>query len=131
MPQVCFKRPAQGFTLIEMMVVVAVIGILAAVAYPSYQQYLRRAHRADAQAYLMDIAQLQQQYFTDSRAYAPDVATLNRPVPSTVSPFYTITITLGALPPSFVVTATAIGGQVPDGNLSLDNTGAKTPAALW
>lgn len=121
----------QGFTLIELMITVAVVGILAAIAYPSYQSYLRRGHRADAQAYMMDLAQRQQQYLTDNRAYAPDVNSLSAPVPANVAGFYTVQIVTGATPPTFTITATAKGSQAPDGNLSIDNTGAKAPSTKW
>jgi len=124
-------RKSRGFTLIELMIVVAIVGILAAIAYPSYQGHLRKGHRADAQAYLMDLAQRQQQYITDNRAYAGDVNSLSAPVPNSVAGFYTVQITPGATPPTFVITATAIGTQTPDGNLSIDNTGAKAPVGLW
>lgn len=120
-----------GFTLLELMIVVAIVGILATIAYPSYQSYMRRGHRADAQAYLMDLAQRQQQYFIDNRAYAPDIATLNAVTPSTVASFYTVQIATAATPPAFSVTATATGSQAPDGNLTINNAGAKTPADKW
>ncbi len=60
----------KGFTLIELMITVAVIGILAAVAYPSYQQYVQRANRADAQAIMMENAQFMERYFTTSGTYS-------------------------------------------------------------
>ena len=120
-----------GFTLIELMIAVVIVGILLSIAIPSYQGYVRKGHRADAQAYLMDVAQRQHQYFTDTRAYAATVDLLHVPVPQSLTKYYTVAITTGSTPPSFQVTATAIGSQLPDGDLSLSNTGAKTPADKW
>lgn len=59
----------QGFTLIELMVVVAIVGVLAAIAYPSYQDSVRRSARAEARAAMLNIAQLQERYFTDRGSY--------------------------------------------------------------
>lgn len=132
------KRPSAirvscGFTLIELAVVVAIIGILASIAYPNYTEYVRRGHRADAQSILMDISQRQRQYFTDNRSYADTLEKLNVTVPATVEPYYRIFVEPlpEAPPPSFVVTATAIGSQVADGDLSINNLGTKTPASKW
>lgn len=63
------KRAHRGFTLIEVMVVVVIVAILAAIAYPSYQEYMRRANRAEARATMMDIAQMQERYFSSNNAY--------------------------------------------------------------
>lgn len=127
-------KTKKGFTLIELMITVAVIGILAAVAYPSYQSYLIKGRRASAQSHLMDIAQRQQQYLLDARSYAPDLTTLNLTTPTDVSTYYTITITKpAATPPTFTATATPKAGtpQATDVTLSIDNTGQKTPAGKW
>lgn len=82
----------------------------------------------------MDIAQRQQQYFTDARSYASTVGDLNMTTPAKVSKFYTIAIVVDpGPPPSYTLTATPIAGsiQAPDGALSLDNTGNKTPSSKW
>ena len=78
----------------------------------------------------MDLAQRQQQYFTDNRSYALDAggvtaASILR-APSGPSSFYTIATTSRSVTPSFVITATAIGTQAADGDLSLDDTGTKS-----
>lgn len=125
------KKPA-GFSLIELLIVVVIIGVLAAIAFPSYQSYMMKGKRSSAQAHLMDIAQRQQQYLLDARSYAPDLATLNLTTPSNVSTYYTITFTVAAgTPPSFTITATPIGTQVTDGTLTINSAGVKTPADKW
>lgn len=127
----------RGFTLIELMIAVAIVAILAMVAYPSYISHLRKSHRAEAQAYMMDLAQREQQYFTDNRSYAVDGATtaaaqLNASAPpADLSSYYTIATAPRSVTPSFVITATAIGKQAVDGNLTIDDTGAKTPSGNW
>jgi type IV pilus assembly protein PilE len=124
----------RGFTLIELMMVVAIVAILAMVALPGYQQYVIRANRAAAQSEMYDIANREQQYFLANRVYA-DKATLNFPLSDKVSSKYTYDITVGAgVPPSFTITFTPYGTQLPDGNLVVGSDGTKTRAgdpAKW
>lgn len=127
-----YSRP-RGFTLIELMIAVAVVAILAAIAFPSYALFMKKSRRGDAEATLMDIAQREQQYLIDARAYA-DLPTLNPGVPADVSAYYTINIAAPPVaPPTFVITATPIAGspQAGDPVLTIDNTGAKAPANVW
>jgi type IV pilus assembly protein PilE len=130
-------RSRLGFTLLELLVVVAVVAILVAIALPSYSAHIRKGRRAAAETHLMDIAQRQQQYFLDTRGYASSVAALNLATPSDVSDYYVISITTAAgPPPAFTAKATPdpakdqavdLGGAA----LTVDSTGAKSPAGAW
>jgi len=129
------KRPShRGFTLIEVMITVVIIGTLLAIAVPAYSNYVIRGNRAAAQQHLMDLSQRETQTLADSRTYKDNVADLNMTTPTTVSKFYTISIvTSNGPPPTFTITATPIAGskQAADGNLSIDQAGAKLPATKW
>jgi type IV pilus assembly protein PilE len=124
-------KSARGFTLIELLIVVAIVGILAAIALTSYRAYVIRSNRSAAEAEMMQIANLEQQYLLANRAYA-DATTLNYSLPSSVSANYSYQITVGnGTVPSFTITFTAINNQVSDGDLSLASDGTKSPANKW
>jgi type IV pilus assembly protein PilE len=140
-------RKVSGFTLIELMIVVVVIGILAAVAYPSYQDHVRKGNRAAAQQLMLDIASRQEQYLLDARNYT---ATLGGSTGLNIAPqgwncttvntkctnsYYEITVAVTAaaanVPPAYTITADSIGPQAADGDLTLNSVGQKTPTAKW
>lgn len=126
-----------GFTLIEVMIVVAIIGILAAVAYPSYVDHLARSNRAEGQRELLRIANLQEQYFVESRVYTNDMTNLNLGA----SPFvtehghYSIAATFSSANATFILTASAQGAQASNDTgcttLTITNTGKKGPTGCW
>ena len=120
----------RGFTLLELMIVVAVVAILAAIAYPSYQDQIRKSRRAQAKADLVEYAALAERFHTTNNTYE------GFSLPVTVSPreagaavHYNLT-PAGAFTTAntFTITATPTTGQSADrcGTLSLNQAGVKT-----
>lgn len=134
----------KGFTLIELMIVVAIIGILASIAYPSYQQYVLRANRAEAQAILTEMAQFMERRFTTCGTYGTNLTCAGAAtLLSAVSPQgatgsaikYNVSFSAGPTATAFTLQAVPAGGQANDscGTLTLSNTGVQTPttAGCW
>lgn len=128
---------AGGFTLIELMIVVAIIGILSAIALPSYRQYVLQANRADAKAILMETAQFMERYFTTNNSYA-GAAVLSAVAPKGATGGairYNITFSVTPTASQYTLQAAPANNQTSDscGTLTLSNTGAQTPttAGCW
>ena len=128
---------AIGFTLIELMIVVAVITILGSIAYPSYMSYATRSKRSDAQQLMQEISLKEGQYILDARAYTGTLGSgglnISRSgwtcTTNCTSPNYTISAAVNnnATPFSYTITATPVSGsgQANDGTLTLTNTGER------
>lgn len=121
-------RYIQGFTLIELMIVVAVVGILSAIAYPSYTEYVRRGHRADARAGLLQAQQWLERAATATGQYPTADLPSALTWASDASKRYTIAIT-SSTSTSYTLTATpkSPGPQASDkcGTYTLSNTGLR------
>lgn len=124
------QSKASGFTLIELMIVVAVVAILAAVAFPSYQQHIRKSRRAEAQSFMLAVAGRQQQFLVDTRSYAATVAEVGIAVPTNVAQGYSMVLNVPAGGNTFTLTLTPTAVQSADacGTLAIDQGGTKTPA---
>lgn len=128
------KHHMNGFTLIELMIVVAIIGIIASIAVPSYQSHMRETRRSDAHNALLQLAGLQERYYLQNNSYAPDITTLNPPDVDSSEGYYNLTVVGDAS--TFTVTATAdpAEAQAADAGctaINLTQAGQKTPANCW
>jgi len=127
----------KGFTLIEVMIVVAVIGILAAIAYPSYQNSVLKAQRADAHESLLRIQQAQEKWRVNNATYTTDLADLNVNATS-MEGYYTLSIDAGATGVGYTARASKTSGLTEKAPCNVDLTlvvnGAsvtRAPAACW
>lgn len=143
-------KSQRGFTLIELMIVVAIVAILAVVAVPSYRAYVVKSNRAAAESFMLQASNREEQIMLDMRQYVavasavgntnfPNAPTADSPginlaVPPEVTKFYTLSITIPSTSTStYTITADPIGSQLTGdtvcATLTLDQAGAKTPAS--
>lgn len=138
------RKPASGFTLIEMMITVAIVAILAAVAYPSYTEHIRKSRRVDAKAALLDVAAKEERFSSLQNRYSEtpsDIGYVGAAFPidivSSGTAYYQLNVRLVGT--GYVAAAAPIGAQLDDGcgTFTIDNTGTqtvsgpKTTAECW
>lgn len=131
------EKRAYGFTLIELMIVVAVVAILAAIAYPNFSDSVRKSRRGQAKADMVEVAQILERFHTVNNSYVLDAATkagLPTQSPKKGTARYDIAIS-GESQSAFLITATPKTGQDKDicGTMTINQAGAKTPttAECW
>ena len=154
------RRRLGGFTLIELMIAVAIIGILVKLAYPAYTQSVLKSHRAEAKSALLDLASREERYFGTANQYTPSAPALGYATTATVTTsapmavmtgnaaYYNLSVQVpdpGATStsaPTFLATATAVNSQTRDTkcvNFTLNQAGVQglsggatdTPANCW
>jgi type IV pilus assembly protein PilE len=143
--QISATRPlrTQGFTLIELMIVIAIIGIVAAIAVPSYNAQMQKTRRADAKSCLVDAAQRQEDFYYTNNVYTATLTNLGFAA-GTVNcgddANYTLAVTINGTGSTYLLTATRANAQTGDtlcGNFTLSSTGVKgetgtlTAADCW
>ncbi|SES72198.1 type IV pilin protein [Thalassotalea agarivorans] len=123
------KANISGFTLIELMIAVAIVGILASIAYPTYTDHVTRSNRTEGHRELVRIANLQEQHFIDNKSYTTDLKKLGL----NASPFITenshYSISAAVNGATFTLTAVPQGSQASRDackNLSITHTGRKS-----
>jgi len=124
---------ARGFTLIELMIVVAIVAILAGLSYPSYQKYMWETRRSDAYTALARIADLQERFYLQNRTYTTDITQLGGA--NSVEGYYNLSVT-AADNNTYTLQADAVAGgpQATDAGcttLNLNQAGTKTPTECW
>lgn len=130
------SRMTRGFTLIELMIVVAIVAILAAIAYPSYQEHVRKTRRAQARVDLTETVQLLERYYSARNSYAGFNSSNLR---NSQANFYTISFAESPNAIKFEIEAEPIGAQSSDkcGTLTINSAGKKgqidgmTTALCW
>lgn len=134
------KKSNRGFTLVELLLVIAIVGVLAAIAVPVYTNYMLRARRADAKTVLEQVRAAQEMWRAERGSYAINdgngtaVAKLVNTMGVPPSPVFDYNWSFSVGPTATTFTAQAVpftARQLSDGNLTIDHNGQKLPTAKW
>jgi type IV pilus assembly protein PilE len=129
------KRVSAGFTLIELMITVAIVGILVSIAYPNYQDSIMKSRRVDAQGALMGFANAMERYYTVNNTYpaagTAGIYAATSPVDGGTA-YYNLSISVSSNS-AYQIQAVPTGVQANDqcGTLSLDHVGTRLPSNCW
>lgn len=120
-------KASRGFTLVELMIVVAIVAILAAVAIPSYREYVLRGNRTEGQSLLVEAAARQERFFAQNNAYLTDDANRGRLGinEARYAKYYTLTVNQVVNDGGYTLTATQQFDDTDCGNLTLNARGEK------
>ena len=135
-------KKTSGFTLIELMISVAIVAVIVAIALPNYRDYVLRSHRADAQAALLDMAARQERFLAQNNSYTTlisEAAGLNMGTTTSAEGYYNLSVGVcagGNISTCYVLTASATGSQLGDTeclNITFDSIGVRGPttADCW
>ncbi len=126
-------KKQRGVTLIELLITVAIMGILGSIAYPSYTTFVQQSNRAEAQKELLQLANLMEQYFSDHRTYTDELTDLGKSDDTylTESGNYTMSASINGVGTTYTLTATVKAGSSQAGDsecatMSVNQTGQKT-----
>ena len=128
------KSSQHGFTLIEVMIVVVIVGILASIAYPSYRNYVLRTNRAEGAAHIMRVLQAQERHHSQNMAYTTTLDDLGIPISSATYRYSISTMAAcsgSAIARCVSVTATAATDDPVCGTMTMTSRGEKSPEACW
>lgn len=124
----------RGFTLIEVMIVVVIIGILASIAYPSYREYVLKGNRAEGKAKVLQVLQAQERHYSQNMTYTTNLADLGLTAGSETGKYNVALAACGGgatLARCVQATGTAVSPDPKCLTLTATTTGARTPVDCW